>query len=88
MDTEAMLNKLTIRRARLDDVPTVQELIPLAYRFSAQVTSLRNNRKQLADDREGDLLRRWDRWPNHRWRRLVQAEKAIRWRSGNDGWRQ
>jgi hypothetical protein len=32
MDTKAMMNKLRIRRARLDDIPTLQELIPLAYR--------------------------------------------------------
>jgi GNAT superfamily N-acetyltransferase len=33
MDTEAILNNLSIRRARLDDIPTLQELIPLAYRI-------------------------------------------------------
>ena len=32
MDTEATLNKLRIRATRLDDRPTLQELIPLAYR--------------------------------------------------------
>jgi GNAT superfamily N-acetyltransferase len=33
MDTEATLNKLRIRATRLDDRPTLQELIPLAYRI-------------------------------------------------------
>ena len=47
MATEAMLNKLRLRRARLDDVPTVQELIPLAYRVLGAGTSLRNKSKAV-----------------------------------------
>jgi hypothetical protein len=87
MNTETVTNKLNIRRARLDDIPTLQELIPLAYRvlgaghFSRQqiesgLEFVVGVDTQMIED--GTYYVAEIDEQIRRWRRLVQANETIR----------